>query len=137
MKVRCLRDRLDESEADKLGGIWRSVSQVSAVVGQVYPVYGLYTWRGEPFIRLRSEYGYLVPLPLCLFEITDGRVQPDWEARCNKDGGITVQPPSFYREYYLDDLAEGVPEVVEDFRQVRAGVEPEADGIYPGCGRET
>jgi hypothetical protein len=133
MKVRCLRDRLDESEAERLGGPWRVTGKVLAKPGQVYPVYGLYTSQGEPFIDLRSESGYIVPSPLCLFEVTDGRVHPSWELHNNRDG-ITLWPPSFYREYYLDDLIEGVPEVVEEFRKVRAEIEPEADGTYPGRG---
>lgn len=38
-----------------------------------------------------------------------------------------MQPPSFFKDFYYDDLSEGVPEVVADFSRVRALLEAEAD----------
>ena len=41
------------------------------------------------------------------------------------DSAVMFLPPSLYREYYFDDLIEGVPEILEDFQKVRAQIESE------------
>src|SRR4029077_7096980 len=70
-----------------------------------------------------SPLGYLVSTPACLFEIVDGTASRHWQLRIQKDGAVTRWPPSFYREYYHDDLSSLVPEVVQDFQRVRQLIE--------------
>jgi hypothetical protein len=82
-------------------------------------------------VDIASDSGYLYPVPLCLFEVIDGRVSQHWQVRQYEDGDLTLWPPSFYREYYHDDLIEGVPEVVDDFRRVRIQIEDENRSAQP------
>jgi hypothetical protein len=63
--------------------------------------------------------------PLFLFEITDGRPSMYWVSKFYEDGSFNMQPPSFYNEFYHDDLSEGIPEVYEDYCKVRGLIESE------------
>ena len=133
MRVRCLGECPNQEQIEKLGaGFYREQAfHVSA--GKEYAVFGLEfavnaKTRGTgAWIEIISDYGHLGGAPLCLFEVLDPRVSRFWELREWPDG-ITLWPPSFYRRYYHDDLSENVPEVMQDFRRVRAEIESEFAG---------
>jgi hypothetical protein len=125
MRVRCIAELPTEEQARTLGNHYRQDKQVFHVtVGCEYLVYALTFMDGALWIELKEEFGYLHRAPLCLFEIADGRVSSYWEVRWrNQD--LCLWPTSFYREYYFDDLIEGFPEVLDDFRQVSVSMESE------------
>jgi len=127
MKVRCIALLPNENQAQQLSKNYSHGRQeFHLVLGEEYVVFGLSILGGAAWVDLVTDSEYPVPVPLCLFEITDGRVSQYWEARFYEDGDLTLWPPSFYKEYYHDDLSEGVSEVVEDFKRVRAFIEAEA-----------
>lgn len=131
MKVRCLSTRLADIPS---AGIDREIFRsgpFGITLGRQYLVFGM-GWTLEPGawgagtrVLILNDSGTLIPAPLALFTFTDPRVSRFWEARCQTDGSLTLWPPSFYREYYIDDLSERVPEVADDFRRVRREIEAE------------
>ncbi len=129
MIVRCIAETLNEEQARRyhFGKLHFEAGQpFNLRLGQEYVVYGISTMGGMPWVEIASAFEYVYPVPLCLFEIVDGRVSRYWEVRWFPDGDLTLWPPSFYREYYHDLLSDGVPEVLEDFRRVRALIDEEA-----------
>lgn len=112
-----------------LGEYYRAGKQVfKVIVGREYLVYGMFFQAGVPWVQLLEEFGYIYPVPLCLFEIVDGRVSKYWKVRYDEKG-VTLWPPSFSREFYLDDLIEGKREILEDFQRVREMIEQEANSV--------
>ena len=119
----------DSSQRQRLGAAYRGGRQeFGLVVGEVYTVFGLRIRYGEPWIETSDPDafpGYLYSAPLLLFEIVDARVPSIWEARRSSEGELRFAPPSFFAEYYFDDLFEQVPAVVNDFLRVRQAIESE------------
>jgi len=130
--VRCVSVLPNEEQAKLLGDNYRPGQMTFGLeLGKEYVVFGMSLFGGMPWVDMASQAtfadpGFLHPAPLCLFEIVDGRVSRYWEARQHGDRDLVLQPRSFYRDYYHDDLSEGVPEVVEDFARMRALMEAEA-----------
>jgi hypothetical protein len=77
-------------------------------------------------VLMEPDIPTLIPAPLCLFEIVDPRVSRYWEIHVSDEGMVRLWPPSFYREYYHDDLSDRAPEIVKDFWRVHALIEAEA-----------
>lgn len=131
MIVKCIAELPTRDQAKRLGEHYRVGKQAFGVVlGTEYIVFALKTLGGEPWVEITDsdlDPGYLWGVPLCLFEIVSPRLSVLWEARIAKNGELQLSPPSFGREYYHDDLIEGVEEVVADFRRVRQDLEKEAD----------
>lgn len=126
MKVRCVAALPTEEQATLLGSYYRSGEQVFHVVpGREYLVLALQMWEGIPWVQLPSDSGYIMHVPLCLFSVTDDRGSRYWRIEVHPNGDLTLWPESFYREYYHDDLIEGVSEVVADYKRVRAEMESE------------
>jgi hypothetical protein len=125
MRVRCIAELPTEEQARTLGDFYRHGKQVFHIaVGCEYLVYAVTFMDGAPWLELKEDFEYLHRAPLCLFEIVDGRVSRYWDARWrNQD--LCFWPTSFYGEYYFDDLIEGSPDVLEDFRQVTLSMESE------------
>lgn len=132
MIVRCVSVLPNEEQAKLLGDNYRPGQRTFGLeFGKEYVVFGIRIFDGMPWVEIASaasfaDPGYLYPVPLFLFEIVDGGVSRYWEARRRGDAGLVLEPRSFYRDYYHDDLSEGVPEVVEDFARMRALMEAEA-----------
>jgi hypothetical protein len=127
MRVRCIALIPNERQALQLRKNYTHGRQeFHIILGKEYIVFGIRILGGAPWVDIVTDSGYLYPVPLCLFEITDGRVSQYWELHFYEDGDLTLWPPSFYKEYYHDDLIEGVYEVVEDFDRVRTLIEAEA-----------
>jgi hypothetical protein len=139
MRVRCVSSRPASDLGSGGGGDAYAAQDFHITEGQEYLVLGLqFEIRSKLFgtgawVQLRTDYGRLGWAPLAAFEILDGRVSGTWEVRQWADGGVTLWPPSFYREFYHDDLSEGVPEIVEDLRQVEDRMQREfANGPESG-----
>jgi len=127
MIVRCISLLPSKQQAKQLGKYYYPDQQTFGLtIGKEYVVYCLEIHGGMAWVDLVSETNYLFPAPLCLFEVVDGRVSKYWELRLGEDDSVLFRPPSFFKEYFHDDLAEGVPEVVEEFQKIRTLIETEA-----------
>jgi hypothetical protein len=132
--VRCRARELTEEQARRLGSYYNpKINQFHIVIGRESVVFTLSMLGGQPWIGVLPdptfgyiEPGFLVPRPLCLFDIVEGHVSQYWELRREENGDLFFWPSSFYREYYMDDLTNRVPEIVEDFSRVRGLIEAEA-----------
>lgn len=132
MRVKCISTYPTQEQIDKLGEGFYPNQDFHLTVGKEYLAIGIQFEIGSPkwgtgaWIQLVSDYGRLSFAPLCLFEITDGRLSQLWVTRLWEDGSVSLWPSSFYREYYHDDLSEAVPEIVDDFKKVMAMIEEES-----------
>lgn len=81
------------------------------------------------WLRYALHGHYITEAPLCLFRIVDPRPSQHWEMRIFENA-IYIQPPSFFTDYYRDDLAEHDENAFEDFKKVR--LELEAEFAPPG-----
>ena len=132
MKVKCVQPYPTPEQIERLGDFHKKQA-FGVTVGNVYLVLALEFHIKLPgfgtgvMIQFLDDDGHIGFAPLFLFEIVDGRPSKHWECRFRENGSLTLQPPSFYREYYHDDLSEDVPEVVEDFKRVRALLESESE----------
>jgi len=133
MRVRCIQQRPSETQVTALGSSYYRSQSFHLTVGKEYVAIGLdlaidsNVHGNGVWIHLVSDHGNLIWAPLALFEVTDPRVSKYWEARVF-DEGLKLWPPSLFRDSYHEDLADGVAEVEDDFRRVRARLEEEAYG---------
>ena len=124
MKVICLYNEILDSLAKKLNlskGIPRLYKSISP--GKEYIVLGL-TYRpseacyaGYPVIEIKNDTDGISIVPLFMFEVVDPSASRHWLVKFEQDT-LKILPKSFYSNYYHDDLSEGIPEVVEDFKRV-------------------
>ncbi|MNE57959.1 hypothetical protein D3C80_1529570 [compost metagenome] len=123
MKVNCNSLKLEADNISILGQNAQAKNNFSITIGQTYTVFGLtFSFGGFGsgcFVQILSDNNHLIDVPIVLFETVDNRLSKYWEFKSYPDGGITLWPPSFYKDYYHDDLSEDIPEVVEDFKKVR------------------
>ncbi len=135
MKVRCLKNLIDDDLAEKVGlpdcG-FRNYQSVT--VGKEYVVLGLSYdpiaeyHAGKPFVDIKNDNGDLSTVPIYMFEVVDETVSMYWQVKFNGDL-LTLYPESFYRyEYYHEDLADGVPEIKADFERLCQEFEQESNG---------
>jgi hypothetical protein len=90
--------------------------EYNVTIGRQYLVYGLqFNEDGSKYIEHLSDSGNLSEAPIELFKIIDGKVSKYWQMKIWEDGNVTMWPPSFYKEYFHDDLSEGIEENVQDF----------------------
>jgi hypothetical protein len=83
------------------------------------------------WLHLVSDHGHLSWAPISLFDIVDPRVSKHWRIHVDHYG-VRLWPESFFQAFYHDDLSEDVPNVMEDFKKVRALLESEAaEGTQP------
>mgnify|MGYP001550236977 CR=1 FL=1 len=135
MIVRCVAELPSSSQARALGARYRPGKQAFGIIrGQQYVVFAVRALDGQLWIDIMDDDlvpGYLFGAPLCLFELVDCRVSGTWELHLRSGNDYEMAPPSLFREYYHDDLFEGVQEVVDDFLEVRRRLYTEA-GIESG-----
>jgi hypothetical protein len=129
--VRCVRERLTESQVASLGPRYYRSQSFHIRLGKEYVVIGL-TFAVDSnvhgtgvWVHLVNDDGVLIWAPLTLFEVTDRRVSKHWVARVF-DKGLNLWPPSLFKDSYHEDLADGVQDVEEDFQRVLASLEREA-----------
>lgn len=132
MKVLCIRNTIDNSLALDVGldegepRFYRSVTP-----GTAYTVLGLSydpsstCYAGKPTVEIKNDSGGLSSIPLFLFDIIDNTASKYWQCKFTPEGRLTFFPDSFYESYYHDDLSEGVPEVVNNFKELCMLIENE------------
>jgi hypothetical protein len=134
MIVKCISTYPTEAQIEMLGPGFRRDRSFGVVAGREYLVSAMTieVLRGTMGsgawvdVLMEPDIPTLIPVPLCLFEIVDPRVSRYWEVRVSDEGRVRLWPPSFYREYYHDDLSDRDPETVKDFWRVHALLEAEA-----------
>ena len=124
MKVRCIRELPTSAQAATLAPLYLpDRNQAFAVeLGREYTVYCIDFNPGMPTLGIRDDYEQLYPTPMCLFEVTDPRLSPEWVARTDGNGALSLEPASFDASYF-SRLADGDPDTVADFRCVRDALE--------------
>ncbi len=132
MKVKCILEYPTDQQIERLGDFYGKQA-FGVTIGKEYVVLGVAFHINLPGfgtgvqIQFHDDDGNLAFAPLFLFEIIDGRPSRYWVAQFYEDGRFKIQPLSFYKEYYHDDLSEGREEVVEDFNRVRKLLEAESE----------
>jgi hypothetical protein len=128
VKVRCTRLLPTLPATRRLGRHYHPGKQEFPVVeGHEYQVYGLRIWSGALWVDIETGQGYLVAVPLDLFEIIDGAVPELWCLRIDTDGDLALLPAEFHDEFFLDDLVEGKRSAVLAFEKVKTRMHASSD----------
>lgn len=93
-----------------------------------YVALGIGFWDGIAWAEIATDGGWILSVPLELFEITEPTASRYWQLRFDARG-MTLWPPFFYESTLNSELADDVPEAVEKFRSLKAQIEAEALGI--------
>lgn len=127
MKVRCV---LRSFPSDENSG--RQREQLKLTRGKEYLVFGItfeapgFMFSGGTLVEILDNDGKLISAPISLFNVTDSRVSRHWELRVSEFGSVTLWPSLFYREFYISDLANDVPEAIKDLARVQRLIESES-----------
>jgi hypothetical protein len=102
--------------------ILNSGSEYNVIIGNKYLVTGIScipknNFDTQVLYEVVNDAGNLRPIPAALFEIQDDRCSKYWVTNVSKSGGISIRPKAFFREYFHDDLSEGLIEVVNIFKE--------------------
>lgn len=119
MKVRCVKILPTLPIARRLGRHYTPGQEFPLTAGAEYPVFGLRFWAGAPWIDIEAVPGYLVIVPLGLFEVIDGRVPENWVAAVDDQGDVSLLPEAFHDKFFIDDLFEGKEDAVRAFQNAR------------------
>lgn len=124
MKVKVNRLSIDSTDTRLQGG--RYIGNSNAIgwlkSGSEYWVYGIR-------ISVECMYAYiysgrhLVEVPFELFSIIDSSKSLDFEVRVRDNGDITMRPPLFYEEDFIENFSEYEEEERSAFELLRAMVE--------------
>lgn len=137
MKVRCIRNIIDEELEEKVGlpkGEGPRDYSSRITIGKEYTVlsvshfldsgfyYGYY-----PVLDIKDDAGTLSSLPLFLFDVIDDRPSKYWHFSYDRERKVCAMSPKSFieEEFYHDDLSEGFPEIEADFERVCALLENE------------
>lgn len=97
--------------------------------GQEYTVYGLSLHESSVLYKagvlncqIVSDYGDLIFALIDIFSVFDPRMPDCWSIEL-RDGNVFIWPDIFRREFFVDDLSEGVPECVAAFRDLQSKLE--------------
>jgi hypothetical protein len=100
----------------------------NVTVGRLYLVYGLQVNEDRSiYIEHLPDSGNLSEAPLELFKVKDSKISRNWQVKVWEDGSLTMWPALFYKEYFHDDLSEGIEENVELFIELKKLLEEEQD----------
>ena len=125
MRVKCKTITLTDEQ--KTNEDYNLNQDFHITLNKEYLVFGIsFNNNGTVLIEHLTDYGHLVSTPLPLFDIIDNRASKYWVIKKFPDNSITFFPPSFFQEYYHDDLSEREPKIVEDFKQVKKLMEDES-----------
>lgn len=125
MKVQCLKKYPSEEQIIELGKNFYANQGFYVEVGEYYTVLAVFIYNNQPafgsgcWIQVVSKDEHLINAPLCLFQVIDGTLSRFWEISVNQKGTVCFCPPSFLKEYYYDDLSEGVKEIRNDFNRIK------------------
>ena len=125
MKVLCIQNTIDDNLASKVGladgepKLYRSIT-----LGTEYVVLGMSydpsstCYANHPVVEVKNDGGGLSSIPLFMFDVVDNAASKHWLLKYSENGLLTLFPESFYKDFYHDDLSEGIPEIEDDFRKV-------------------
>ena len=120
MIIKCISIAPNEEQGKKLGKYYiPELLSYDIEPDKIYIVFGLSIRDGAPWALIENVFHYLYLVPLCLFEIIDARVPKYWEMRLI-DNDVLFRPPSFFPDYFIDQLSDGLPEVVKEFKKMKA-----------------
>jgi hypothetical protein len=131
MKVRCIGDRLTEEQRRTVGfRAWEDPHfQISP--GTIYTVLGLTAkpdYMAGAVVQVHDDGDRCAFVPICLFEIVDGRPSQYWRARLLNEHGLALWPEEFYSdEHFHENLSEGERAAVETYSKVLNALELEGD----------
>src|SRR5262245_27003672 len=108
MRVMCRAVSLTSEQKREIGIPERENPNYSSwlAVGAIYMVLGVNCQVGYyagTLLQLPGDYVHFVPL--CLFNVVDGRPSRYWEARKFGDSCLMLWPAEFYADYFHDDLS--------------------------------
>jgi len=93
-------------------------------IGKEYPVLGL-EFEVDPqgfesgvYIWIVPDVGYLVRFRTVYFEISDPPVSSQWQIQLHHAGNVTLWPPLFYRDDYLETYCRQDEYDQDDIRAV-------------------
>ena len=137
MIVKCILAYPREDQIRLLGPGFSRNREFGVVIGREYVVLGLSFENSSQAmgngvwvdVLLELDIPTLISAPLCLFEIIDARASRYWELRVSDLGTITLWPPSFYRESFLEDVSDRATEAVEEFWRIYSRIEADANEI--------
>lgn len=130
MKVKCIATKLSFSQKQVMGLKNNEDPTYPFTIGETYTVLAVHTqieYYAGTMLHMPSPSGYVLPTPLCLFEVVDDRPSKYWKIKKNNEHFLTLWPEEFDQEYFHDDLSDGVPEVVEIYKRVVEKLEKEFD----------
>jgi hypothetical protein len=131
MIVECLYNKIDQDLVSKFKiSNPQKFEFNDLIVGKIYVVVSIYLCcksdlqnGGYPFVYVSHDNNVY---PLFLFKIIDDKPSRYWHIQYNTDEkALDMQPFSFYQKSYFSELADGVPEVVEDFNKISDLIEEE------------
>ncbi|HIE5355655.1 TPA: hypothetical protein ACXNP2_002262 [Stenotrophomonas maltophilia] len=118
-----------ESVLAGLGAEGKLKPRLSVTRGREYTVYGLSLHEASSVYRagvltcqLVSDHGNLIFAPVDIFSVTDGKLPACWRIEI-RGGSVLIWPDIFYREFFFEDLSDGVPECVAAFRHLQSQLE--------------
>jgi hypothetical protein len=91
-------------------------------IGNKYLVTGI-SWipknesDNQVLYEIVNDAGNLRPVPATLFQIHDSRCSKYWITRFGESGNFSIRPEAFFRDYFHDDLSEGLFEVVNIYKE--------------------
>jgi hypothetical protein len=142
MIVKCISIYPNENQIQGLGPGFFPQRSFGVVVGREYIVVALTVNCGAQapgkgvWVDILMEPGIptLVSAPLFLFEIVESSASCYWQVRETDKGGLTLWPSAFYQPSYLEDVANRVPKIVDDFWRIYTLIEAEAKARGVGLG---
>jgi hypothetical protein len=120
MLLRCTAKLPTLPQSVRLGRYFKPGAQEFPVeIGREYLAFGLRLWGAGVWVDIEVDAGYLVSVPLGLFEVVDAKVSETWTIRLHDDGDVALMPEPFHAEFFHDDLIEGVAAARIAFNEVK------------------
>jgi hypothetical protein len=131
MRIRCIALEPTTDQQVQLGASYqRGRTDYDLDLLREYVVLGISFRSGIAWAEIATDGGWLLPVPLFLFEITDARSSRYWEVRIDEQG-MSLWPSRFYELTFNSKLADDEPTTVEAFREIRQLIEQEALSTLP------
>lgn len=130
MKVKCVSNMLTSEQQNILEGTLKHPDWFSTITPEKeYTVLGITFVKDSSYmngvtLEICSDVDMIETVPICLFEIIDTRASQYWSVQF-KDNTFSLWPKEFYKEFFHDDLTEGIPEIVQIFKCIVGRMERE------------
>lgn len=140
MLVKCVALKPSESQVEALGDVYKKSGlkhDSHLTVGKTYVALGLIMNSHYPqmgtgsWITVLCDYGHITSYPVALFEVLDGRVDPEWVVRSRPDGIMEIEPELLHRAHFMEDFLDGLPDAVKPFRELLRRIEQRAGQPTP------